>query len=182
MQVTPTKILDVWLIEPQLHGDERGFFMEAWNQHTFEADGLRANFVQDNHSRSIKGTLRGLHYQNPVPQTKLVRVVRGAVFDVAVDLRQSSPTFGKWIGTKLSEDNHRMLWMPEGIAHGFYVLSDYADFVYKCANPYRPEYEHTLFWNDRDVAIQWPAEAETNRIISPKDQNGTPFKEAVLFD
>ena len=151
MKVTPTSIPSVLLIEPRVFGDTRGFFFESFNQRAFnQATGLDVNFVQDNHSRSSKGVLRGLHYQIQQPQGKLVRVVHGSVFDVTVDLRKSSPTFGQWVGVELTEDNHRQLWIPPGFAHGFYVLSDGADFLYKTTDYYAPEFECSLIWNDHD--------------------------------
>lgn len=155
MKVTPTAISDVLLIEPKVYGDVRGFFYESFNQKAFyQASGLDLQFVQDNHSRSSKDVLRGLHYQIQQPQGKLVRVVRGAVFDVAVDIRRSSPSFGKWVGLELSEDNHRQLWIPPGFAHGFLVLSDSADFLYKTTDYYAPEYERCIAWNDATIDIR----------------------------
>jgi dTDP-4-dehydrorhamnose 3,5-epimerase len=157
MKVTSTAIADVLMIEPKVFGDARGFFLESFNQKAFnEATGLNLNFVQDNHSRSAKGVLRGLHYQVQQPQGKLVRVVRGAVFDVAVDIRKASPTFGKWVGAELSEDNHCQLWIPPGLAHGFVVLSESADFLYKTTDYYAPEHERCIAWNDAAIGIQWP--------------------------
>jgi len=177
MKVTPTAIPDVLIIEPKVFGDERGFFFESFNQKAFnEATGLDVTFVQDNHSRSAKGVLRGLHYQVPPhAQGKLVRVVRGAVFDVAVDIRKDSPTFGQWVGTELSADNHRQFWVPAGFAHGFLVLSESADFLYKTTDYYAPHYERCIAWNDPDVGIGWP-DAGVTPSLSPKDQAGTSFR------
>ncbi|MGQ3117530.1 MAG: dTDP-4-dehydrorhamnose 3,5-epimerase [Hydrogenophaga sp.] len=172
MKVTPTRIPDVLIIEPRVFGDARGFFFESFNQKAFnEATGLDLDFVQDNHSRSARGVLRGLHYQVQQPQGKLVRVVRGAVFDVAVDIRRQSPTFGQWVGCELSEDNHRQLWVPPGLAHGFLVLSDAADFLYKTTDYYAPQHERCIAWNDPEIGIQWPAGVQP--LLSPKDQLGT---------
>ena len=170
MKVTPTAIPEVLIIEPKVFGDARGFFFESFNQKAFnDATGLDVNFVQDNHSRSAKGVLRGLHYQVQQPQGKLVRVVRGAVFDVAVDIRKSSPTFGKWVGIELSEDNHKQLWVPPGFAHGFMALSDGADVLYKTTNSYAPEHERCIAWNDPDLAIDWPRDLQP--LLSPRDSN-----------
>ena len=168
MKVTRLAIPDVVLIEPKVFGDARGFFFESFNQKAFnEATGTNHQFVQDNHSRSAKGVLRGLHYQIQQPQGKLVRVVQGAVFDVAVDIRKSSPTFGQWVGVELSEDNQRQLWVPPGFAHGFVVISEIADFLYKTTDYYAPQYERSIAWNDPQLAIHWPnTEAPT---LSPKD-------------
>ena len=180
MKVTPTAIPDVLIIEPQVFGDARGFFYESFNQKAFnQATGLRLNFVQDNHSRSAKGVLRGLHYQIQQPQGKLVRVVRGAVFDVAVDIRKSSPTFGKWVGMELSEDNCKQLWVPAGFAHGFLVTSDAAEFLYKTTDYYAPEHERCIAWNDQDIAIEWPL--TTPPSLSAKDQQGLALCEAETF-
>ena len=180
MQVTPTAIPDVLVIEPKVFGDARGFFYESFNQQAFnEATGLNLNFVQDNHSRSAKGVLRGLHYQVQQPQGKLVRVVRGAVFDVAVDIRKGSPTFGKWEGIELTEDNHKQLWVPPGFAHGFVVLSDSADFLYKTTEYYAPEHEGCIAWNDPEIGIQWPLASEPS--LSSKDQQGMALHEAVTL-
>ena len=160
------------IIEPTVLGDERGFFMETWNQQTFAKAGIDVGFVQDNHSRSSKGVLRGMHFQNPGSQGKLVRVVSGSVYDVAVDLRRSSPTFGKWTGVELSATNKRMLWVPEGFAHGFLTLEDATDFLYKCTAPYAPQHEHSLAWDDPDVGIDWPLKG-LKPLLSLKDRNGT---------
>ena len=180
MKVTPTSIPSVLLIEPRVFGDTRGFFFESFNQRAFnQATGLDVNFVQDNHSRSSKGVLRGLHYQIQQPQGKLIRVVRGSVFDVTVDLRKSSPTFGQWVGVELAEDNHRQLWIPPGFAHGFYVLSDSADFLYKTTDYYAPEFECGLIWNDPTIGIEWPL--NTQPIISTKDAQGKKLADAEVF-
>ena len=180
MKVTPTSIPSVLLIEPRVFGDTRGFFFESFNQRAFNlATGLDVNFVQDNHSRSSKGVLRGLHYQIQQPQGKLIRVVRGSVFDVTVDLRKSSPTFGQWVGVELAEDNHRQLWIPPGFAHGFYVLSDSADFLYKTTDYYAPEFECSLIWNDPTIGIEWPL--NTQPIISAKDAQGKKLDDAEVF-
>ncbi|GCA86202.1 dTDP-4-dehydrorhamnose 3,5-epimerase [Microcystis aeruginosa] len=180
MKVIPTEIPDVLIIEPQVYGDDRGFFLESFNQKDFrEKTGVNTTFVQDNHSMSLKNVLRGLHYQIPNPQGKLVRVVSGSVFDVAVDARQSSPTFGQWVGCILSAENKRIFWVPEGFAHGFLVLSDRAEFLYKTTNYYYPQYEKTILWNDADLGIDWPL--DTPPILSPKDQAGQPFKSVEVF-
>lgn len=179
MKVTPTRIPDVLVIEPKLFGDARGFFLESFNQAAFHAGtGLDVTFVQDNHSRSTRGVLRGLHYQLHQPQGKLVRVVRGAVFDVAVDIRRGSPTFGLWAGTELSEDNHRQLWIPPGLAHGFLVLSESADFLYKTTAYYAPQHERAIVWNDPDIGIEWPL-AESP-LLSSKDQQAKRLRDAEL--
>ena len=175
---TPTAIPDVLILEPKVFGDSRGFFFESFNAQDFaQATGLTVNFVQDNHSRSAQGVLRGLHYQLQQPQGKLVRVVRGAVFDVAVDIRRSSPTYGKWVGVELSEDNHKQLWVPAGFAHGFLVLSESADFLYKTTDYYAPAHERCIVWNDPDIDIRWPAIVDSPR-LSNKDLQGLKFKEA----
>lgn len=179
MKLTPTSIPDLAIVEPKVFGDARGFFMESWNRKTFSALGLDLDFVQDNHSRSRKGVLRGLHYQLHQPQGKLVRVTSGAVFDVAVDLRRASPTFGRWEGVELSAENHRMLWVPPGFAHGFLVLSDSADFLYKTTEYYAPEHERCVLWNDPEIGIQWPLEGDP--ALSAKDQVGTPLRSAEVY-
>jgi len=180
LKVTPTSIPSVLIIEPKVFGDTRGFFFESFNQRDFnQATGLDVNFVQDNHSRSSKGVLRGLHYQIQQPQGKLVRVVRGSIFDVTVDLRKSSPTFGQWVGMELNEDNHCQLWIPPGFAHGFYVLSDSADFLYKTTDYYAPEFECSLIWNDPTIGIEWPL--NTQPIISAKDVQGKKLADAEVF-
>jgi dTDP-4-dehydrorhamnose 3,5-epimerase len=180
MLVSPSSLTDVLIIEPKVYGDRRGFFFESFNQKAFNAaTGLDLHFVQDNHSRSSQGVLRGLHYQIQQPQGKLVRVVRGAVFDVAVDIRKSSPTFAQWVGLELSEENHRQLWIPPGFAHGFLVLTDSADFLYKTTDYYAPEFERCLAWNDADIGIEWPIQHPPQ--LSAKDQVGTPLSHAELF-
>ncbi|MCK2089480.1 dTDP-4-dehydrorhamnose 3,5-epimerase [Thauera aromatica] len=181
MKVTQTAIPEVLVLEPKVFGDSRGFFLESFNARAFrDATGVDAVFVQDNHSRSAKGVLRGLHYQIRQPQGKLVRVVNGRVFDVAVDLRRRSPTFGKWVGVELSADNHRQLWVPPGFAHGFVVLSDSADFLYKTTDYYAPEYERCLAWNDPAVGVGWPLEGAPQ--LSGKDAQGKALAEAETFD
>lgn len=180
MKVTSTAIPDVLIIEPKVFGDARGFFFESFNQRVFEeATGVSQAFVQDNHSRSARGVLRGLHYQIQKPQGKLVRVVRGAVFDVAVDIRRPSPTFGQWVGVELSEDNHRQLWVPPGFAHGFLVLSESADFLYKTTDYYAPEHERCIAWNDPAVGVGWPDIGMAPR-LSAKDVVGRCLNEAEL--
>ena len=180
MKIMPTAIADVLIIEPTVFGDARGFFYESFNQQAFDkATGLNFNFVQDNHSRSAKGVLRGLHYQVRQPQGKLVRVARGAVFDVAVDIRQSSPSFGKWVGVELSEENHRQLWVPPGLAHGFLVLSKTADFLYKTTDYYAPEHERCIVWDDPAIGIDWPIETQPS--LSAKDQAGLMLSQAEVF-
>ncbi|RYF60882.1 MAG: dTDP-4-dehydrorhamnose 3,5-epimerase [Comamonadaceae bacterium] len=182
MKVTPTAIPDVLVIEPKVFGDARGFFFESFNQKAFdEAVGRHVDFVQDNHSRSVKGVLRGLHYQVGQAQGKLVRVAQGRVFDVAVDLRKSSPTFGRWVGEELSEDNHRQLWIPAGFAHGFCVLSDTADFLYKTTDFYAPAHERCIVWNDPAIGIDWPA-VDVAFQFSAKDKAGVPLSVAEIFD
>ena len=179
MRVIDTKIPDVKLLEPQVFGDERGFFMETFRDEWFKENVANRTFVQENHSKSVKGVLRGLHYQTENTQGKLVRVVSGAVFDVAVDMRENSPTFGKWVGEVLSAENKRQLWVPEGFAHGFYVLTDEAEFTYKCTDYYNPKAEHSLIWNDETVGIEWPLEGEPS--LSAKDLAGKILKDAVKF-
>jgi len=181
MKATPTALPDVLIIEPKVFGDARGFFYESFNQAQFnEATGAGHQFVQDNHSRSSKGVLRGLHYQIQQPQGKLVRVVRGAVFDVAVDIRRSSSTFGQWVGAELSEDNCRQLWIPTGFAHGFLVLSDTADCLYKTTGYYAPMHERCIAWNDADIGIEWPL-GSLPPVLSAKDQAGVAFIDADVF-
>lgn len=180
MQATKLSIPDVVMFEPKVFGDNRGFFFESFNKSVFEeATGLRRDFVQDNHSRSVRNVLRGLHYQIRQPQGKLVRVIAGEVFDVSVDIRKSSPTFGKWIGETLSAENKHILWIPEGFAHGFLVLSDVAEFIYKTTDYWAPEYERTIIWNDPNLAINWKNDVEP--VISGKDANGVLFANAELF-
>jgi dTDP-4-dehydrorhamnose 3,5-epimerase len=180
MNVVQTAIPDVLMIEPRVFGDARGFFLEGYNARGFrQASGLSVSFVQDNHSRSCRGVLRGLHYQLQQAQGKLVSVVCGAVFDVAVDIRRSSPGFGQWVGVELSEDNHRQVWLPPGIAHGFLVLSERVDVLYKTTDYYAPEHERVILWNDPDIDIEWPLADEP--LLSPKDQAGLPLKQAECF-
>lgn len=181
MKIIPTSIPEVLIIEPRVFGDERGFFMETWNQQTFAQAGLDFNFVQDNHSRSRQGILRGLHYQIQKPQGKLVRVTQGRVYDVAVDLRRSSPTFGQWTGVELSAENYRLFWVPPGFAHGFYVLSESADFQYKCTQLYAPEYERCLRWDDPALNIPWPLVKGEPPQLSAKDAIGAELTAAEVF-
>lgn len=182
MKIIETSIPAIKLIEPKVFGDERGFFMETWNERAFREAGIDARFVQDNHSRSVKNTLRGLHYQIKQPQGKLVRVTRGEVFDVAVDLRVGSPTFGRWVGEYLSEDNSRMLWVPPGFAHGFLVTSDTADFQYKCTDFYAPEQERAIHWADADLAIDWPLGSNEEPVVSGKDSQAIAFAKAEKYE
>lgn len=180
MKATPLSIPEVLLLEPKVFGDERGFFYESFNHAAFEeAIGQPVSFVQDNHSKSCKGVLRGLHYQVQQPQGKLVRVVHGEVFDIAVDIRRSSPTFGSWVGEYISSKNHHQLWVPPGFAHGFLVLSDEAEFLYKTSNYYAPEHERCILWNDKDLAINWPDLLQPT--LSKKDAAGKTFREAEVF-
>lgn len=183
MKAVPTTLNDVLVLEPRVLGDARGHFLETWNARTFrETTGVDAAFVQDNEARSSHGVLRGLHYQLPNPQAKLVRVAHGSIFDVCVDLRRSSPTFGRWEGVELSDDNHRQLWIPEGFAHGYVVLSESADVLYKTTEFYAPACERTLLWNDPELQIAWPLDAGQRPLVSGKDAAGTPFSLAALFD
>jgi len=179
MQAIETPIPGVWVLEPKVFGDARGFFFESWNARGFrEATGVEADFVQDNHSRSARGVLRGLHYQIQNPQGKLVRVVRGAVFDVAVDLRRSSPTFGRWFGAELSEENQRQMWVPPGCAHGFVVRSEFADFLYKATDYYAPEHERCIAWNDPTLGVDWGI---AEPVLSAKDRQGVAFAMAETY-
>ena len=181
MNVIPTAIADVLVIEPKVFGDARGFFFESFNQSAFhQATGLDVAFVQDNHSRSARGVLRGLHYQIEQAQGKLVRVVRGSVFDVAVDLRKASATFGQWVGVELSEDNKRQMWIPPGFAHGFLTLSESADFLYKTSDYYAPQHECCIAWNDPTLAVDWPLTGLAP-LISAKDQSGVALRDAPVF-
>lgn len=180
MNIVECAIPGPLIIEPRVFGDDRGFFMESWNAGAFRAAGLDLAFVQDNHSRSSRGVLRGLHFQNPEPQGKLVRVVSGAVYDVVVDLRRSSPHFGKWVGVELSAANKRMFWVPEGFAHGFLTLADGTDFLYKCTSRYAPEHEHCLAWDDPDVAIEWPLDGIEPQ-LSGKDAAGARLADVKAF-
>ena len=182
MKFIETPLKDVFVVEPKVFGDQRGFFMETWNAETFPIAGFDLDFVQDNHSRSAHGILRGLHLQTEHTQGKLVRVTAGEVFDVAVDLRSSSPTLGQWFGVTLSGENHRMLWVPPGFAHGFYVTSDYADFLYKCTDVYHPASELTLAWDDPTVGIEWPVPAGETPQLSAKDAEGLSWDRIHRFD
>jgi dTDP-4-dehydrorhamnose 3,5-epimerase len=180
VKAIPTAIAEVLVVEPAVFGDARGAFFESWNRRGFsKLAGRDVDFVQDNHSISARGVLRGLHYQVRQSQGKLVRVVAGEVFDVVVDLRRSSPTFGRWVGERLSADNRRMMWVPEGFAHGFLVLSDMAEFLYKTTDYYAPEHERTLLWNDPAVGVKWPLEGAP--VLKPKDAAGTPLASAETF-
>lgn len=179
MKAKPTRLPGLLLIEPKVFGDARGFFFESWNEREFERAGIRARFVQDNHSRSEKGVLRGLHYQVRQPQGKLVRVTEGEIFDVAVDIRRSSPTFGAWEGTRLSAQSKSMLWIPVGFAHGFCVLSDFAEVLYKATDFYAPGDERSIAWNDPDLGIDWPLSGAP--LLSPKDAAGVRLRDAEVF-
>jgi dTDP-4-dehydrorhamnose 3,5-epimerase len=179
MKVIHTTIPEVVLLEPRIFGDDRGFFLESWNKRTFAELGITADFVQDNHSKSQKNVLRGLHYQIEHAQGKLVRVTAGAVYDVAVDLRRSSPSFGQWVGFTLSAENRQMAWIPPGFAHGFCVTSDSAEFLYKTTDYWSPTHERTLLWNDAKLAIPWPLSGEP--LLAAKDVSGRPFAEAETF-
>jgi dTDP-4-dehydrorhamnose 3,5-epimerase len=181
MKVIRSAIPDVLILEPKVYGDERGFFFESYNEKVLaEVAGITAHFVQDNHSRSAKNVMRGLHYQIRHPQGKLVRVTSGEVFDVAVDIRKNSPSFGKWAGFNLSAENKRIAWIPPGFAHGFLVLSDYAEFLYKTTDYWMPEHERCILWNDTDLAVDWPFQGEP--LLSAKDQAGVPFRAAEVFE
>jgi len=182
MEVIATSIEDVKIIEPTVFGDERGFFMETWNKQVFSDEGIADEFVQDNHSKSTQGILRGLHYQLQQTQGKLVRVVVGEVYDVAVDIRKKSPTFGQWVGVLLSAENKKMLWVPPGFAHGFYVTSDTAEFAYKCTDYYAPAHERSIAWNDMDLAIDWPLVNGEPPQLSAKDMSGVKLKDAEVFE
>ena len=180
MNITSSDIPDVLILEPKVFGDDRGFFFESYNEREFiEKTGVDVRFVQDNHSRSAKNVLRGLHYQIKQPQGKLVRVIRGEVYDVAVDIRRSSPAFGKWTANVLSEQNRRMLWVPPGFAHGFLVTSDYAEFLYKTTDYWAPSFERCIAWNDPDLAVSWPLQGEP--ALSDKDRLGLRFRDAEVF-
>jgi dTDP-4-dehydrorhamnose 3,5-epimerase len=182
MRFTPTEIPEVLLVEPQVFGDERGFFLEMWSGPKFAACGIAAEFVQDNWSRSRRGVLRGLHYQLAVPQGKLVRVVRGSVFDVAVDIRRSSASFGRWVGRRLDAANRHALWIPPGFAHGFLVLEDDTDVVYKCSGRYDPSSERTVAWNDPAIGIAWPLDGLGEPTLSEKDRTrGVPLHDAEVY-
>jgi dTDP-4-dehydrorhamnose 3,5-epimerase len=181
VKVVPLAIPDVLLIEPVVHGDDRGFFFETWHAERYAAAGIALPFVQDNHSRSVRGTLRGLHYQIEQPQGKLVRVTAGEVFDVAVDLRRSSATFGRWVGATLSETNRRQLWVPPGFAHGFYVTAASADLLYKCTAFYAPQYDRALRWDDPEVNVAWPLVEGHRPILSAKDAAGLALRDAPTY-
>lgn len=179
MKVTPTAVPDVLVLEPKVFSDQRGFFLESWNERAFAAAGICARFVQDNHSRSGRNVLRGLHYQIRQAQGKLVRAIAGEIYDVAVDVRRASPTFGRWVGERLSADNRRMLWVPPGFAHGFLVVSEVAEVLYKATDYYAPEHERTIAWNDPDLAISWPLAGPP--VLSAKDAAGTRFRDAEVY-
>ncbi len=181
MEITKTAIPDILIITPKVFGDERGFFMETYQAQQYAKIGLPTSFLQDNHSGSSQGILRGLHYQIQQPQGKLVRVVAGEIFDVAVDIRRNSPTFGHWVGETLSVENRRMIWIPEGFAHGFYVLSEWAEIIYKATNYYAPEWERSIIWNDPDIGINWPIINETTPMLSIKDQTGKLLKDSEVY-
>ena len=180
MKFTPTAIPDVIVVEPKVFGDARGFFMESWNERVFSAAGITARFVQDNHSRSVKGVLRGLHYQIKQPQGKLIRVIHGEIFDAVVDIRRRSPSFGKIFTTTLSGKDHKMLWVPPGFAHGFCVTSDSAEVLYKSSDFYAPQHERTILWNDPELSIAWPVFGIPT--FSAKDAAGIPLREAEIFE
>lgn len=182
MQFIPTSIPDVVLIEPRVFADARGFFLETYQYQRFAAAGISAHFVQDNHSGSHQGTLRGLHYQIQQPQGKLVRAIVGEIFDVAVDLRRSSPTFGQWVGINLSSENKRMVWVPPGFAHGIYVISEWAEILYKTSDIYAPQHERTLLWNDPQVNVQWPLLPGSMPLLSEKDAQGKLLAQAEIYD
>jgi len=182
MEFVPTRLPGVVLITPKEFEDQRGFFMDTWHRKLFEQEGIDANFVQDSHSGSVAGTVRGLHYQIRQAQGKLIRVVRGEAFDVAVDIRKSSPDFGKWTSEVLSAANRKMIWIPPGFAHGFFVLSKTAEFEYKCTDYYAPEHERTLLWDDPDIGIDWPLPGGEKPVLSDKDQAGLPLKEAQVYE
>ena len=181
MKFTPTRIPDIVVVDHDVFEDDRGFFMETWRQRAFEAAGIDAGFVQENHSRSSRGVLRGLHYQVQQPQGKLIRVVVGEAFDVAVDVTRSSPTFGQWVGVTLSAANRRTLWVPPGFAHGFFVTGDSAEMIYRCTDYYAPQHERTLRWDDKDVAIDWPLTDLEPPVLSAKDAAGASLKDADVY-
>src|SRR4030042_195372 len=182
MQFFPLEVADVVRIEPRVFADERGFFLESYHRQQFQAAGLPTEFVQDNHSGSHRGTLRGLHYQIRQPQGKLVRLVVGEVFDVAVDVRRSSPTFGRWVGARLSAESKHQLWIPPGFAHGFLVLSEWAEVLYKATDYYAPQWERSLLWNDPAVGIQWPLARGEEPVLSDKDKHGLTLRQAEVYD
>ncbi len=177
----PTAIPDVLLIRPKVFGDARGYFLESWEERKFLAAGINARFVQDNHSHSVSHTLRGLHYQIEQPQGKLVRVVSGTVYDVAVDIRRSSATFGRWVGVMLSEENHHLLWVPPGFAHGYLVLSDSADFLYKVTDFWAPQHERAIRWDDPEIGVKWPLPAGVEPVLSAKDAAAPRFRDAEVY-
>lgn len=182
MDIIQTSIEDVLIINPNVYNDSRGFFLETYHREKYLAEGIRFTFVQDNHSGSKKGTLRGLHYQIKNPQGKLVTAIKGEVYDVAVDIRKTSPTFGEYVHAILTEENKKQLWIPPGFAHGFYVLSEWAEVTYKATDLYSPEWERTILWNDPQLGIKWPIDEETNLFISKKDAAGVPLIEAEIFE
>ncbi len=182
MEFVPTRLPDVILIRPTVFEDPRGFFMDTWHRELFEQEGIDTSFVQDSHSGSVAGTIRGLHYQIKQAQGKLIRVVKGEAFDVAVDIRRSSPYFGQWTAEVLSAENRKMIWIPPGFAHGFLVLSKTAEFEYKCTDYYAPEYERTLQWDDPDIGIEWALLEQEKPILSDKDRLGLPLKDAEVYD
>ncbi len=181
MNVEPTAIPDVLLLTPRVFEDERGFFMETYQAEKFAALGVRASFVQDNHSRSKQGVLRGLHYQIRQPQGKLIRAVLGEIFDVAVDIRRASPTFGKWVGARLSAENKQQLWIPAGFAHGYYVMSEWAEIVYKATDYYAPQWERAILWNDPQIAVEWPVWPDVPLLLSSKDREGVLLSQAEVY-
>ncbi|WKZ55789.1 MAG: dTDP-4-dehydrorhamnose 3,5-epimerase [Anaerolineales bacterium] len=181
MNVEPTAIPDVLLLTPRVFEDERGFFMETYQAEKFAALGVRASFVQDNHSRSKQGVLRGLHYQIRQPQGKLIRAVLGEIFDVAVDIRRASPTFGKWVGARLSAENKQQLWIPAGFAHGYYVMSEWAEIVYKATDYYAPQWERAILWNDPQIAVEWPVRPDVPLLLSSKDRDGVLLSQAEVY-
>jgi len=182
MEFVPTRLPEVVLIKPRVFGDERGYFLETWQQARFTAAGIAAHFVQDNHSHSVRHTLRGLHYQILQPQGKLVRVTHGAVFDVAVDLRRGSPRYGQWVGVEISAANHHMLWVPSGFAHGYLTLSEHADFLYKCTDYYAPAQERAVHWQDPDLGVAWPLPPGVTPLLSAKDAEAPQFRAAQAFE
>ncbi len=181
MKFTRTTIPDIIIVEPPVYGDERGFLLESWHRQKFKEGGIDREFVQDNHSKSSLGILRGLHYQTEHTQGKLVRVIKGEIFDVAVDIRCSSPYFGQWVAETLSENNRKMLWMPEGFAHGFYVTSEIAEVIYKCTDYYAPEHEHSMLWNDPEIGIKWPLVNNEHPTLSDKDRHGNLLVDAEVL-
>ncbi len=182
MQFTNTQLPDVILVEPKIFEDDRGFFFESYQKRLFEQQGISIDFVQDNHSRSKRGTLRGLHYQIRQPQGKLIRVILGEIYDVVVDLRKSSPAFGKWLGLYLSAESKKQLYIPPGFAHGFYVVSEWAEIIYKATDYYAPQWERTLLWNDAQINISWPLLKGTQPLLSRKDAAGTPFAQTEVYE